>query len=583
MADLIIRNATIVDGTGAPPRSGDVAVEGGRITEVGEVSGTGNREIDADGALLTPGFVDIHTHFDGQVTWDPIVAPSSLHGVTTIAMGNCGVGFAPAAPDRHDWLISLLEGVEDIPGTALAEGLTWDWETFPQYLDSLEAKPHTVDMGAHVPHAALRTYVMGEAGADHTAIPTEDQLDEMANLVREAISAGAIGFATSRTEVHKTSTGEPIPTLTAGRTELLAIASALREAGAGVVQLISDLYQTPDDEVADAELDLLAEFVRTSGRPLSFTMQQAYHSPERWRHQMAWVDRMVAEGHDVKAQVATRPIGVLLGLQATANPFLFCRSYDEIARLPLDERVEAMADPERRRRIIAEHAELAASVPDGLFRQILTQFDTLFRLADPVDYELDADWSIANEARAAGAEPIDLVYDALLADGGRQLLYLPLFNFAHRNFDDLYEMITSPNTVFGLSDAGAHCGAICDASMTTSALAVWARDRKRGEKVPVERIVHGLTQRTASHVGWLDRGVVAPGYVADLNVIDLDALGCRMPHIVHDLPAGGRRLMQEAEGYLYTIKSGVVTFEGGEHTGELPGELLRGTRPAPVP
>lgn len=583
MADLIIRNATIVDGTGTPPRSGDVAVQGGRITEVGHVSGTGAREIDADGALLTPGFVDIHTHFDGQVTWDPIVAPSSLHGVTTIAMGNCGVGFAPAAPDRHDWLISLLEGVEDIPGTALAEGLTWDWETFPEYLDSLEAKPHTVDMGAHVPHAALRTYVMGEAGADHTAIPTEDQLTEMATLVREAITAGAIGFATSRTEVHKTSTGEPIPTLTAGQTELLAIADALRESGGGVVQLISDLYQTPDDDVAEAELELLAEFVRTSGRPLSFTMQQAYHSPERWRHQMAWVDRMVAQGHDVKAQVATRPIGVLLGLQATANPFLFCRSYDEIARLPLDERVEAMTDPERRRRIIAEHAELAASVPDGLFRQILTQFDTLFRLADPVDYELDADWSIANEARAAGAEPIDLVYDALLADGGRQLLYLPLFNFAHRNFDDLYEMITSPNTVFGLSDAGAHCGAICDASMTTSALTVWARDRKRGEKVPIERIVHGLTQRTAAHVGWLDRGVVAPGYVADLNVIDLDALGCRMPHIVHDLPAGGRRLMQEAEGYLYTIKSGVVTFEGGEHTGELPGALLRGTRSTPIP
>lgn len=581
MADLVIRNGTIIDGTGAPGRVGDVEVSDGVITAVGRVDSTGTREIDADGLLVTPGFIDIHTHFDGQVTWDPVVAPSSLHGVTTIAMGNCGVGFAPAAPDRHEWLIGLLEGVEDIPGTALAEGLTWDWESFPEYLDALDGKPHTVDMAAHVPHAALRTYVMGERGADHDEAPTEGELAEMGRQVGEALAAGAIGFATSRTEVHKTSAGENIGTLSASAAELLVIADAMARSDAGVVQLISDLYQTPDDDLAQRELDLLERFVRASGRPLSFTMQQAYHSPERWRFQMDWVDRMVASGLDVKAQVASRPIGVLLGLQATANPFLFCASYGEVSQLPLTERVVALDDPERKRRILVEHAEMAAGLQPGLFQQIMCGFDVFFRLTDPVDYEMDGDWSIAAEARRAGVEPSAMVYDLLLERGGEQLLYLPLFNFAHGNFDDIHSMITSPNTLFGLSDAGAHCGAICDASMTTSSLTVWGRDRTRGDKVPLEAIVHGHTQRNARHMGWLDRGVVAPGHLADLNVIDLEQLSCHPPTIVHDLPAGGRRLMQTASGYRATIKSGTVTFADGEHTGELPGGLIRGTRRAP--
>ncbi len=583
MADLIIRHGTVVDGTGAPGEVADVAITDGVISEVGSsLSGTAAREIDADGLLVTPGFVDIHTHFDGQVTWDPIVAPSSLHGVTTIAMGNCGVGFAPAAPDRHEWLIGLLEGVEDIPGAALAEGLTWDWESFPEYLDSVAAKPHTVDIGTHVPHAALRTYVMGERGADHTQAPTEGEIARMAALVQEALAAGAIGFATSRTEVHRTSAGENIGTLTAGDAELLAIAEAMRRAGTGVVQLISDLYQTPDDDVAQRELDLLERFVRASGRPLSFTMQQAYHSPDRWRFQMDWVDRMVASGLDVKAQVGVRPIGVLLGLQATANPFLFCASYGEVAQLDLPERVAALRDPERKRRILDEHAAIAAGLEPGIFQQIMCGFDITFEMADPVDYELHTDRSIGAQARAVGAEPISMVYDLLLERGGEQLLYLPLFNFAHGDFGDLHEMITAPHVLFGLSDAGAHCGAICDASMTTSSLVVWSRDRRDGAPVPVEQIVHGHTQRNARHVGWFDRGVIAPGFVADLNVIELDALACHPPTIVHDLPAGGRRLMQTAEGYRHTIKSGAVTFSDGEHTGELPGQLLRGTRPHPA-
>ena len=577
-AELVIRNGTIVDGTGAPGYVGDVAIDGGVITAVGAVDERGTREIDADGLLVTPGFVDIHTHFDGQVTWDPIVAPSSLHGVTTIAMGNCGVGFAPAHADTHDWLIGLLEGVEDIPGTALAEGLTWDWQTFPDYLDSLDAKPHTVDVGTHLPHAAMRTYVMGERGADHTEAPTDDELARMAALTREALDAGAIGFATSRTDVHRTKDGTNIGTLTASERELLTIADAMRAAGKGVTQLISDCYQTPDDDFANREMDLIDAFARTSGRPLSFTVQQAFHSPDRWRHLFARVAQMRMTGLDVKPQVASRPIGILIGLEATASPFLFTQSVAEIADLPLAERVIALRDPERKRRVLEEHAAMVANLPEGLFRSIVAGWDVMFTLTDPVDYELDASRSIGAQARASGHEPASVVYDALLERDGQQLLYLPLFNFAHGNFDDLYDMITTPFSLFGLSDAGAHCGAICDASMPTSSIALWSRDRTGGATIPVEMIVHQQTQRTAAHVGWLDRGVLAPGYVGDANVIDLDALECRIPHLVHDLPAGGRRLMQEARGYRATVKAGTVTFEDGVHTGELPGQLLRGRR-----
>ena len=581
MTDLVIRNGTIIDGTGAVGYVGDVAIEGGIITAVGEVDTRGHREIDADGLLVTPGFVDIHTHFDGQVTWDPVVAPSSLHGVTTIAMGNCGVGFAPAHVDTHDWLIGLLEGVEDIPGTALAEGLTWDWQTFPEYLDSLDAKPHTVDIGTHLPHAAMRTYVMGERGAEHTEAPTDDELARMAALTREALDAGAIGFATSRTDVHRTKDGTNIGTLTASERELMTIADAMRTAGKGVTQLISDCYQTPNDDFANREMDLIDAFARTSTRPLSFTVQQAYHSPDRWRHLFARVATMRETGLDVKPQVAARPIGVLLGLEATASPFLFTPSVNELAGRPLAERVLALRDPERKRRVLEEHAAMVATLPEGLFRSIVAGWDVMFALTDPVDYELDAARSIGARARAAGNDPASVVYDALLERDGQQLLYLPLFNFAHGNFDDLHEMITTPFSLFGLSDAGAHCGAICDASMPTSSIALWSRDRKDGDTIPIEAIVHQQTQRTAAHVGWLDRGVLAPGYIGDANLIDLSALACRIPHLVHDLPAGGRRLVQEADGYRATVKAGIVTFEDGTHTGELPGRLLRGAQMFP--
>jgi N-acyl-D-aspartate/D-glutamate deacylase len=571
MAELVIRGGTVVDGTGGPTVRADVAVDGDRIVEVGDVATRGRREIDADGLLVTPGFVDIHTHFDGQATWDPILAPSSWHGVTSIAMGNCGVGFAPARPDHHEFLISLLEGVEDIPGTALTEGLTWEWESFPEYLDALARTPHTVDVGAHVPHAALRAYVMGERGADPEEAPTDAELTGMADLVTEAMAAGAVGFATSRTEAHRTSKGARIGTLRANEVELLALTDALGRAGRGVIQLISDAYQTTDDDFAREELALIEAMAVTSRRPLSFTVQQALHSPDRWRDLMAHVDSLVARGFEVRGQVALRPIGVLLGLEATVNPFLVCPSFQAVAGLALPERVAALLDPERRARILAEHATFAGSSggsgSTGFFRQIATSFDLVFKLDDPVDYELDA-------ACALGSA--EAVYDALLELDGRRLLYLPLFNFARRDFSDLAAMIQQPNALFGLSDAGAHCGAIIDASATTSSLTQWVRDRRDGEPLGLEWMVHGHTQRNARHIGWHDRGVVAPGYLADLNVIDFPALSCAHPEIVRDLPAGGRRLVQRASGYRATVKAGAVTFEDGEHTGALPGRLLRG-------
>jgi N-acyl-D-amino-acid deacylase len=582
MPDLVIRGGTVVDGTGASPFVADVAVDGGRIVDVGRVDTNGARVIDAGGLLVTPGFVDIHTHYDGQATWDSVLAPSSWHGVTTVAMGNCGVGFAPARPDRHDWLIGLLEGVEDIPGTALAEGLPWDWQSFPEYLDSLERLPHALDLAVHVPHAALRTYVMGERGADHTAPPSDDELSDMARLVAEAIDAGAIGFATSRTEVHRTKDGTNIGTLTASERELLALADVLGAKGSGVIQLISDCYQTVDDAFANREVDLIESMARTSGRPISFTVQQAFASPDRWRHLFGRVADLAAAGVPIKAQVATRPIGVLLGLEATANPFIACPSYADIASEPIERRVVLMKDPDRRARILGEHANLVAGLPSGLFRDIVGAFDVAFILSDPVDYRLDAGTSIAALAAASNRDAASYAYDALLARDGHQLLYLALFNFARHDLHDVRAMITSPHALYGLSDAGAHCGAICDASVTTSTLVMWNRDLRDGTPIPLEHLVHGYTQRNARHVGWHDRGVVAPGYLADLNVIDYDALGCAPPELVHDLPAGGRRLVQRAHGYRYTIKSGVVTFEDGEATGELPGQLVRGERPAPV-
>lgn len=579
MADLVIRNASIVDGTGAPAFAGDVAIDGDRIVAVGSDVGRGTEEIDADGLVLTPGFVDIHTHFDGQATWDPVLAPSSIHGVTSLVMGNCGVGFAPARPTSgdHDFLIGMLEGVEDIPGTALAEGLSWDWETFPEYMDALDRRRYAVDVATHVTHAPLRAFVMGERGADPMEAPTAEELVSMARMVREGVEAGALGFTTSRTYVHRTRDGAPLGTRFSSADELLALAGALAEAGTGVIQLISDAYQSPDGEYVADEMRLMETIVRMTGRPMSMTVQQPEPLPDRWREMESWVARNAADGLPMRMQVAPRPIGVLEGLTATVNPLAICPSFQEVAGRPLPELVHALHDPDRRARIIAEHPAVLAGI-DGMAGELFGGFHKLYPMGDPVDYEPDASQSVAGLASARGMSPVEVVLDLLVQRDGNQLLYMPLFNYAHGNLDDVREMLLSPHSLMGLSDAGAHCGAISDGSNTTTALSLWSRNRTRGERLPLELMVHHITQRTASHVGWTDRGVIAPGKLADLNVIDIDRLGAHPPTIIRDLPAGGRRLMQTADGYRCTIKSGTVTFRDGEHTGALPGALVRGPR-----
>ncbi|MFN0148161.1 MAG: N-acyl-D-amino-acid deacylase family protein [Dehalococcoidia bacterium] len=572
MHDLVIRGGTIVDGSGNPRFSGDVAVDDGVIVAVGKVDGTGRREIDASGHLVTPGFVDIHTHYDGQATWDSLLAPSSWHGVTSIVMGNCGVGFAPAAPDKHGFLISLMEGVEDIPETALSEGLPWDWESLPQYFDSVDSRPHAIDIGAQVPHAALRAYVMGERGADHETDPTPDEIKAMANLAKEALMAGAVGFASSRTFNHRSRTGQSIGTLTASQEELLGIGEALKETKRGVFQFVSDFRDLP------FELGLFRRLAEECGRPLSVSLAQADQAPDRWRDVIRFLDEAAADGVDMKAQVCARPIGVLLGLEGTVNPFMQTDTYRSIAHLPLAERVAAMRRPEVRARMLAEYDDPSK----GQYTNITRSPHKMFRIGDPPNYEPQPEQSLAAEADRRDLPVSDVIYDAVLENDGHELLYFPLSNYSGFSLDAAHEMNASARTLPGLSDGGAHVGLICDASFPTSNLTIWCRDRVNGgAQLPLEHVVKRQTQDTARHVGWFDRGVVAPGYKADLNVIDFDNLQLRRPEMHYDLPAGGKRLLQRAEGYRYTLQSGQVTFEDGVHTGALPGRLVRGAQAAP--
>ena len=576
MHDLVIRNGTVVDGTGADRRLADIAIDGEMIVAVetpGSGLGPSAREIDATGLIVTPGWVDIHTHYDGQVTWDADIAPSSVNGVTSVLLGNCGVGFAPVKPDQHQFLIELLEGVEDIPGTALNEGMTWGWESFPEYLDVLDTLRWTIDVGTQVPHAALRTYVMGDRGADVEAAATPAEIERMSELCEEAIRAGALGFTSSRTSLHRTSKGEQIGTLRASADELLGIAAALQRADAGVIQLISDVYQSTDDDLVSREIELLGRIAAEVARPLSFTVQQNDDAPDRFRELLAAIDGWNHAGADVKAQVAVRPIGVLIGLQATANPFMFCQSYQSLRPLDHGERMARLRDPGLRRRLLDEHA---ASSPSGFVGILHSGYDRMYPLSDPPDYEPTPADSIAARAAAAGATPDEFLYDLLLDDDGSRLLYIPIMNYARGDLDDVREMLTSPNAMFGLSDAGAHCNSICDGSFPTTAITHWTRDRTRGDRLSLEFVVHQQTQRTAQHVGWTDRGVITPGMLADLNIIDLDRLTLHPPELIADLPAGGTRLMQAAEGYVATIKRGEVIAEHGALTGARPGRLQRG-------
>jgi N-acyl-D-aspartate/D-glutamate deacylase len=573
MHDVVIRNGEVVDGTGARRFRADVAIDGGRIVEVGSQVGRGHNEIDADGHIVSPGWVDIHTHYDGQATWDQDLAPSSTHGVTSLVMGNCGVGFAPARPDRHDWLISLLEGVEDIPGTALAEGMRWGWESFPDYLDVLDEMSWTVDIGTQIPHAALRTYVMGDDGADNTVAASLDQIEEMSRRCEQAIVAGALGFTTSRTWVHRTSAGAQIGTLKAEAAEVLGIADALQRAGRGVIQLISDAYQSPDPELVAAELALLEAIAMHVDRPLSFTVQQSDESPTRWRELLTAIGQWRAAGADVKAQTAVRPIGVVAGLASTVNPLRCSSTYKSLSDLPLAERAARMTEPEIRDAILREHLAFQPSAFSALLH---SGYDRMYPMAEFPDYEPSPEASLAGIAARSGRAANEVMYDFFTESGGANLVYVPFMNYDGGSLDDVAEMIESPLTLSGLSDAGAHCNTLSDGTMPTTAISHWTRDRDRGRTFDLEHMVHRQTQATAAHVGFLDRGVIAPGYLADINIFDHDQINARAPELVQDLPAGGTRLLQQSTGYKATLKRGIVTVADGELTGEHPGSLMRG-------
>jgi N-acyl-D-aspartate/D-glutamate deacylase len=580
MHDLLIRGGKIVDGTGGRAFDGDVAVSGGRITEVGTVQGSARETIDADGLLVTPGFVDIHTHYDAQATWDPNLLPSGWHGVTTTVFGNCGVGFAPAKPDRHEWLIGLMEGVEDIPGSALSEGIRWDWETFPEYLDALSRAPHAVDLGTHVPHGAVRAYVMGERGAKNEPA-TEDDIAQMYTIVREGLEAGALGFSTSRTLGHKAVDGEPVPGTFAQEDELFGIGKALGDTGLGIFELAGAGAggDTPGDDpdAALQEIDWMHRLSAAMGRPVSFAVLQFDSRPDQWRELLDICERTRSTGSQLVAQFAARPFGVLAGHQTDANPLLGRPAYVEICQLPLEERVKRLRDPEVRRRILGP--ERTNEGPGfGSFLDNDVMLAKLFPIGDPPDYEPSADQSIAARAEREGRPVDEVLYDHLLRDEGRELLLLPLMNYSNGNLDPQREMLMDRNTVLSLGDGGAHCGLICDASLTTFMLTHWVRDRSRGERIPLEMAVQRMTQHTAAFYGLLDRGVVAPGYKADFNLIDFDALALRRPVMSFDLPGGARRLLQRADGYAATIVSGEVVMRNGEPTGATPGRLLRGAQ-----
>jgi len=565
--DLVVRNGTVIDGSGGDPFRADVAIAGGVITEVGAVAAAGRDEIDARGLLVTPGFVDIHTHYDGQVTWDSRLAPSSLHGVTTAVLGNCGVGFAPVHPAHHGMLIELMEGVEDIPGAALHEGLPWTWTSFPDYLDAIGRTPHDIDVCTQIPHGALRVFVMGERGANREPA-TGDEIEAMAGLVAEAITAGALGFTSSRTVQHRTSTGAPTPTLTAAEDELRGIAAGLRRAGAGVIEMISDF----DD--LDGEFERFCRMVEAAGRPMTISLAQRDSAPDHWKLLLARIERARARGLPIKGQVAPRPIGVLLGLDCTLHPFVACPSYRAIARLPLADRVRELREPELRRRLLGETAQSS----NATVRYISNSYHKLFRLGDPPDYEPDPSASVAAQAERLGRSPAELAYDLLLEGDGREILYFPLHNYAEQSLEAVRAMMAHDATLAGLGDGGAHVGTICDASFTTYALTHWGRDRPHG-RFELPWLIKRQTQDTATAVGLLDRGLVQPGMKADLNVIDFARLRLHRPYIVHDLPARGRRLMQTAEGYVATVVSGAITYRDGEPTGALPGVLVRGAQP----
>jgi N-acyl-D-aspartate/D-glutamate deacylase len=562
MHDLVIRGGTVVDGTGAPPREADIAIDGTKITSVGPGAGKGRREVDARNLLVTPGFVDIHTHYDGQATWDPYLTPSSWHGVTTVVFGNCGVGFAPVRKGAAPYLINLMEGVEDIPGTVLAEGVKFDWESFPQFLDKLDAAPKIMDIGAQVPHAALRFYVMGDRGADHANAPSEGEIAQMGTLLEDALKAGALGFTTSRTIKHRAADGRATPSLSAREPELFGLAQAMKRAGRGVIEVNSDF--------GPGEFEILRAAAEVSGRPLSVLLLQVNNAPELWRQTKAQIREARAAGVEVNGQVGCRPIGVLMGLETTIHPFSSHPAWLEMQSLSPAQRYQRlMSEPQLRRRLVEERPT------DAHTKRIADAFDRIYVMDDAYDYEPHPSVSVGGQARATGASPWQIALDAMLARDGKQLLSEAFENYTEGSLDNIREMLVDDATVMGIADGGAHVCTVCDAGSPTFLLTHWARDRKRGSRLPLEFVVRKHTRDTAAAYGLNDRGMLLPGLRADINVIDFERLGVRKHEVVYDLPAGGKRLIQRADGYRHTFVAGTETLRDDEHTGALPGKLLR--------
>lgn len=580
MFDLIIRGGTVVDGTGSPRRRADVAVRDGQIVEVAESIVAEAREvIDASGLIVTPGFVDVHTHYDGQVSWDSLLEPSSCHGVTTVVVGNCGVGFAPVRPGREQWLVQLMEGVEDIPGTALHEGINWTWETFPEYLDAIDARRYAIDVAAYVPHGAVRGYVMGDRGARNEAA-TADDIAEMARIVREARAAGAVGFSTSRTMGHRARDGEPVPGTFADSAELNAIADALVEAGGGIFEVAPEVLPTGDEQPTMAmadELAWMAEIALRTDLKVSFLLLQYGTVPEQWRESLDFAREVYAKGGYLRPQVAARAFGMMIGWQGY-HPFNKRPTYMRlVAKHAGDALLAELARPEVKSAILAESDEPADPNLqfDGIGGFLQMALDQLYVIGSECDYEPTRERSVAALASNAGVAPLEMCYDLLNEDGGRAFLMMPLLNYVGANEDVIHEMLTDPVAINGLGDGGAHVRMICDASIPTYLLTHWARDRQRGPKLSLEDAVRIQTSATAEFLGFDDRGVIAPGRKADINVIDFANLKLNYPHATDDLPAGGRRLLQGAEGYVATIVNGVVTRRNGVDTGERPGRLVR--------
>ena len=564
--DLVIRNGLVYDGTGADPIAADVAVTDGRIAAVGPNLPPGREEIDAAGKIVTPGFVDIHTHYDGQAIWDSHLAPSAWHGVTTAVMGNCGVGFAPVKPQDRNKLIELMEGVEDIPGPALHEGLNFTWETFAEYLDALDAKPRDIDICAQLPHAALRVYVMGERALALEDANAQD-IAQMRRLTEEAMRAGAFGFTTSRTISHKTLAGDPTPSLRAQEDELLGIALGIKDAGTGMIEMVSD-WNTPDVET---EFAMVRRIVEASGRPLVFSLGQRHDRPEAYKKLLAFSDQAAADGHAIRPVFPPRPIGILFGLLGSQNPFAGTPTYKTIAHLPAAERAAAMRQPAIRAAILAEDPYEGSNFP--LLRRLT--YERMFAFGEPLNYEPPADQAITAIAAREGRTAAEVAYDMLTSDDGKNFIFAPLVNFADYTLNASHEMLSHRNTIVGLSDGGAHVGFISDGSFPTFLLTYWGRDRATG-RFPLAELIRRQTSDTAQAVGLHDRGIIAPGMKADLNVIDYDRLALERPVMKFDLPAGGRRLLQPATGYTATIKAGQVTYRDGVATGALPGKLVRG-------